>query len=412
VFRSEQKLRHLPFFEEIARHEESEPEWKASTAGLLLLRFVDAWIEEGAHVVDDDGWALRSLHGAVDAIDERNNLRTILNAAIEILADTRVTDMRLLAPRLMAYGQFLEYEANWSLAADVYETLISHAHPTQESDVATQAHLRRGFCLRNTGDLGASVSAYQAAEQLAEAAKDMEGVLRARLGEAKTAIALGNFPKAESILDRMIGIAGEHNFTDLRARALHDRATVAGERGDYQLSIKLAYEALEIAQSPRDRDRILGDIAVLFYRLGVRSAARDAYLILAATAQEQYSRWLATLNLMEVAADDGDEVLFERYRRSVDVSRLPPNLAIQYWLDGGKGLERLGHLPEARVFLERAIAFAEEHSLNQYVFRAEEALRELGRHPVRITHAEPTLQDSEIENIARHISAERAKAGV
>jgi tetratricopeptide (TPR) repeat protein len=412
VHRWEHKLRHQPFFEEIASHEETDAEWKSATAGLVVLRLLDAWIESGTQVVPDDEWALRSVRAAVDAIDSRNNLRSILNSVLDVLHENAAADMRLVGPRLMAYGQLLEYESQWSMASDVYETIISHTHPHEDADTATQAHLRRGFCLRHIGDMAASVAAYHAAEQIAEAVNDMEGVLRARIGEAKTALAHGNLPRAESILDEAIQRASAHNLTDVRSMALHDRATVAGERGDYELSIRLAYEALELTQATRERDRILGDIAVSFHRLGIRSAARDAWLILAATAQEQYQRWQSSLNLMEVSAEEGDSVMFESYRRSVPVSKLPPALATNYWLQGGVALERLGRLEDAREYLECAIAVAEEFEFHHVVFQAEASLRELGRREKAMQSRAASVLPLDLQDVADRITAERDRLRV
>ena len=61
--------------------------------------------------------------------------------------------------------------------------------------------------------------------------------LRARIGEAKVAIARGNMPSAEQILDETIHRATGETFADVRSRALHDRATVAGLRGQYDQAI-------------------------------------------------------------------------------------------------------------------------------------------------------------------------------
>ena len=410
MFSSEHKLRHLPFFEEISRHDERDPAWKAATAGLVVLRLVDAWIEEGPHVVRDDDWALRSVRATIDDVDPRSNLGGILRSVVDVMGESAV-DVRLLPPRLMAYGQLLEYEAQWAMAADVYATIIAHTHPSEDADVAARAHLRRGFCLRHVGDVDASVAAYHSAEHIAEAAGDMEGVLRARVGEASTALMFGNLPRAESILDETIGRAAQHNLTDVRSIALHERAVVAGERGDYELSIRLAYEALELTQSPRARDRILGDIAVSFHRLGVRSAARDAWLILATTAQEQYQRWQSSLNLMEISAEEGDEIMFEYYRRAVDESRLPPKLAANYWLQGGVALEHLGRHSEARRYLERALLVAEEFELNQVAFEVEATLQSSGTR-TRSASADVSTFAPEVQRVAHEITTERERLSV
>ena len=238
----------------------------------------------------------------------------------------------------------------------------------------------------------------------------MVGMLRARIGEAKGAIARGNMPYAREILDETIDRADRHGLGAVKAMALHDRSSVSFLSGEYELAIRLAYDALSGTDSARERDRILGDIASSFFRLGVHSAARDAYLILAATAQEQYTRWLATLNLMEVAAVDGDELLFEQYRRSVDVRLLPAQLEVLYWLQGGKSYEQFGKLNDARAFLEKALSFAEEQEFYQFVFEADAALRGLGSTQRRRVPSS-VLFDEEVETIATRLSAQRQEIG-
>ena len=54
-------LRHLAFFEEIANREEHEPEWRTATAGLVVLRLVDAWLEDGASSVARGSWGVRAV---------------------------------------------------------------------------------------------------------------------------------------------------------------------------------------------------------------------------------------------------------------------------------------------------------------------------------------------------------------
>ncbi len=406
------RLRHLPFFEAIASSDEGDAEWHAATAGLVVLRLVDSWIEDGSRVLEADEWALRSVRVAIDEVRSREKLRTILFGILEVLETAAVAEIAALAPRMMAYGQLLEYDSRWSLAEDVYTTVASHTHPAQEADVASQAHLRRGFCLRQMGELDRSLVAYETAGEIARAANDMVGVLRARIGEAKAAMARGNMPKAQSILDDTIDQAFAHQLSDVRSMALHDRSVVAHLIGDYELAIKLAYDALSTTRSPRERDRILGDIAGSFYMLGVHSAARDAYLILAATAQEQYQRWFATLNLMEIAAVDGQELLFEQYRRSVDVRALPPELEASYWLQAGSGFAELGRTTQAREFFLKAISFAEEYELNQIAFKADSALRDLGVAERRRSLGRPLVADEDVNDIATRLRSSREEIGV
>ena len=76
--------------------------------------------------------------------------------------------------------------------------------------------------------------------------------------------------------------------------------------GEHAEGLKLAYEALGLSTKPTERDEVLEDIAAMFVQLGMHDAARDAHLVLSATAQTKFVRWSATLNLMELASLDGN----------------------------------------------------------------------------------------------------------
>jgi tetratricopeptide (TPR) repeat protein len=163
------------------------------------------------------------------------------------------------------------------------------------------------------------------------------------------------------------------------------------------------------ATNPRGRDRILNDLATAFMRLGVLSAARDAYLVLTVTAQEQWTRWGATMNLMEVASRTGSETLFERYRRDLAEAPLPPFLAADFYVQAGEGYQRLGRTELACGYLERALSLASEHSFNQVVFYVEEALQNLTKPAAPQTI--PLQPSGEVQEIAGAIERLRDLAG-
>ena len=194
-----------------------------------------------------------------------------------------------------------------------------------------------------------------------------------------------------------------------RARALHERANVAQLRGDYELAIKLAYEALERNQSPTERDRILGDIALSFMDLGVYTAARDAYMVLSATAQEEYVRWAADLNLLELAAQTGAETVFEQYRQLLRGRHLPPFLETGFELSTGQAYLKFGQPDRARRHLTRAVELAERHKISQLLFDAEEALHQLEETtPPR--EVEPTIS-LDVAEVAQAIRQLRETVG-
>lgn len=405
-------LRHVAFFEELAQCDDAQERWREVTAGLVVLRLVDGWLQQGSRSVTSDGWSMAAARAAVADISQGVPVRAILDSVLTVLTDSSRVDMHALTPRLLAYGQTLEYGSAWTLAADVYTTVIEHTDPVEDSESAIAAHARLGFCLRTTGDVDGAGKAYQMAGDVAAAANDMMGVLRSRIGGAKVAILKGNLPQAEAILDQTIDAAAEQGFRAVESMALHDRSMTAGLRGDYELAIKLAYRALSCADAERERDRLLHDIATSFYRAGIKSAARDAYTILSSTAQEQYLRWRSTIHLMAIAADDQMGTLFERYRRELDACALPPVVRADFELYAGRGYRLFGQFEEAQVWLGRALGSAQKHGLNQFSFEVDEELSLVTAGQRAAQREAVRCESVELTEIAFAIKSMRETAGV
>jgi tetratricopeptide (TPR) repeat protein len=408
VFDTTGSVRHFPFFTELASLDEGDRAWRAVSAGLVALRLVDAWIEEGSAVIAADGWGVRSVEAAIEEMPEGLPARAILGSILGALKESRGGDLHSIAPRLMAYARSLDLDAKWALAADVYETVIAHAHPVEESDVVITAHLRLAFCQRNLGALDDATASYATASAIANDSDDMFGILRAQIGAAKIAIERGNMPSAERLLDDVIVRASQReDLTDVHAMALQDRAGVAFFRGRYDAAEKLAYQSLELTRDQVDRDRLLSDIALAFSKLGVHSAARDAYLIVEATAQEQYSRWAASMNLMELAAREGAMPVFERYRRSLMTMPFPPAQRAQYHMQTAEGYEALSEYEAAAHAGHRAREIAEQFGFHQVVFEAEALVRRVAQGQRTATRVAEVAVPEPLQTIVDSISKMR-----
>jgi tetratricopeptide (TPR) repeat protein len=408
VFDNKERARHLPFFTELASLDDGDAAWRSVSAGLVVLRLVDAWIEEGAAAVSADGWGVRSVEAAIEEMPQGQPARAVLASVVEVLRTSSTGDMHAIAPRLMAYARALNYDAKWALAADVYQTVISHVHPVEESDTAIAAHLWLAHCQRNMGWLDEAAVSYAAASSIATDVDDMFGILRAQIGAAKIATARGNMPSAEQLLDDTIARASRHeHLVDVHALALQDRANLAFHRARYDLAIELAYASLELTTDPINRDRLLSSVASSFYMLGVHSAAKDAWLILEATAQDQYNRWYASINLMEMAAREGSMPIFERYRRSLVTMSLPPELEAQFYLQTAESYEALSQFEQATSAAARARLVAERYGFNRVAFEAD-AVVERARSGKPSTPLAPEAPvPAALEDIAAQISALR-----
>jgi hypothetical protein len=246
---------------------------------------------------------------------------------------------------------------------------------------------------------------------------DMMSILRARIQEANIAIDRGNLPYAETLLDDTIRRAKESGYPEVRATAIHDRALVANRRGKFDEALVLQYEAFKGVRNQMARDRVLNDLGTSFVQLGVYSAARDAYLVVAATAQEQYLRWTATINLLDVAVYERREPLFEQYRRELDGVSLPAALAPYYFLFMAQGYRAFDKPGLAKAAAARAAEISASHQLGQAEIEAEQLLCDLDADELRAERAERAASRNrtwspEVQYIANAIHEIRTVAGV
>ena len=153
--------------------------------------------------------------------------------------------------------------------------------------------------------------------------------------------------------------------------------------GDLPAALAHGWRAVEVSESDLARTRCLATLAGALGEYGDREAADDAWAIVARTSDEQYYRFYAHDALAYLAALRGDGDAFDAQARLCDELDWENGLRsakaeILYYR--GLGCRALGRAEMAQSWLERAIAFAEEHSFNQVLFHAEGALETLTTH--------------------------------
>ncbi|HMI58654.1 MAG TPA: hypothetical protein VK511_11425 [Gemmatimonadaceae bacterium] len=407
----------MPYFEQLAELPNDSVEWRSASAALVMLRMFDSWMREGAEVVSRESPGLQAVRDQIAAMDVRDSNRRLLMSIVESMVTAENPRIVTVAPRLMAYGRALQHAAKWSLAADVYRTVLAYATPVQDAETVIAANMQLGRCLRVMADWDESLACFAAASQVATMTDDMMSILRARIQEANIAIDRGNLPYAETLLNDTILQAKESGLQEIGATAMHDRAHLALRRGKPTEAVVWQYEAFKGVRNQMARDRVLNDLGASFVQLGVYSAARDAFLVVAATAHEQYMRWTATINLLDVSVHEHREPLFEQYRRDLENSSMPPALAVYYYIYVAQGYRQFDQLSLATAAISRAIEIATANQLGQARFEAEELFDGLKRDQAReareerlITHQ--TTWSPEVEGIAKALHELRTMAGV
>ena len=369
-------MKHLAFFEALADTPEETPAYRAAVAGLLTLRLVDHWVLAGSVMVEPESVSIRSVRQAIMAIAANDPQRELLLGLVNTMQTVREVDMQPVLPRLFAYGELLEKRGVLSLAADAYASVVCLGERDYDSELVIDSNMRLGFCRRMLGALSEAEEAYVAAGKIAKRRNDLARVLHSRIGVAKVAMERGNLPAADQMLGEVAAECATRGFQAVQAMALHDQAAVAIRRGDHARGVCLAYAALERTDPPAARERVLHDIAASFVAMGRFSEARTALLIQEATATSMEMRCAARVNLLSMAAREGDREAFAAYEELLKNDALPAEIEVNYLIERARGIRRFGSVSEAEALLRRASSLASAHGFSRSVFEAEEMLTE------------------------------------
>ena len=398
-------IRHQIYFDTLGSMQEDSASWRSVFAGLSVLRLVDAYASPGP-TTGPANWAqLHAVRAAIEQMSDGDAVRGVLTCVLEEITTRSKVDDTVCAA-LMGYGRALDYEANWGLATEVFSTVAGLAKPERNARLAVEANVAVGGTARRNGDWETSARAYSQAAYIADTLGDRPGVLTVQVGIANTYLAKGNMPQAQTILDDVIVQARDQELPEIQGLALHSRAALASRSGEHAEALKLAYEALNLTAKPADKDVVLEDVAAIFTELGLHDAARDALLVLTATAQTKFVRWSATLNLMELASLDGMEDAFDGYARELARTPLGPWLRSHYLLFLGEGFNRFGRQETAIQALEEAVGFAESNQIHQIAFKAQDAMAAVRSTPRALPNftAPPTWVPDDIATVVRAIS--------
>ena len=404
-------LRHLSYYDYLASLEENTPAWTTTLAGLGVLSLIDA-ARDDKSLIDSDWASVRGLADRVASIREGDPIRRVLMRVVDDLRGAG-PDWSKVNHSLFAYGRALDLDGSWALAVDVFDTVAEIARADRDPQLAIDATTALGGSARRSGDWDRSAEGYAEAAYLADALGDKSSGLTVRIGTANTQMARGNLPAAQLILDEVIAESTKSGLDGVSALAHHGSASIAHLQGRYGDAATLAYKALERATNATVRDNIMADLAAAFYHMGLHDAARDAYLITSMTSRYQWVRWQATINLMEMASNDGDVEAFEAYGRELRNAALDPRLRSYFLLYYGEGCERLGRHDEAVRSIEDARDFATEHKIYQVAHDADRALV-AGEKSARVEAAKKVWANepipAEVANVVSALSQLRAEA--
>lgn len=374
------ELAHAAFVERLGS-DLSDGARAETQAGLAVLRLIDRWaigVLSGQAVPTD---VARSARACV-ASAQPGAIARMLAAVVVAVSDESAERVVAWSAMLQAYGGLLEDAAEWALAADVYGTLIEYARTPNDVERVPAAYDRMGHCLRQLGRFDAAQRAYALGLAIADRAADSPGVLRLRISQANLAgVGRGNWPEAERRLDAVIAVAESAGLDDVLALARHDRGLVATERGRPEDALYFLHAAFLGYRDRIKQQRALNDIARLLRDIGARDGARVVFRVTHECAAQQDVRWLAALNLLDMAVEDGARAEFEQYRLVLSAAPLSARHAAYFAVFLGDGYRRFGRRALAVAAYEQALAVGRRAGMHEIVLRAESALAGVNEAP-------------------------------
>lgn len=353
---------------------EGSPLHHGAHAAFLTLRLLDHWMSLGADMANPEVPANRAAREATNQLAGDDEIRMALTSVLVAIDALHEPDAQPLLPRVFALGKLLEQRGQIAQATDVYMTVTRYVDLSAHIDLAFDAHMRQGFCLRVSGEFDWADQSYATAASLAARARDRVRVIHARAGQAKVEWARGNLPAADEAMQQLADEAEKLDANRVLAMVLHDRSGIARHRGDLQRAIRYAFESFRRTTDRFERERVLMDLAGFLVQVNATESAGDALKLLEISGRSQEIRWSAQIGLMELAAKTGSETTFESYRRRLEGEPLPAVARTSYLLDAGRGLTAFGHFSSARRTLRAALTAAEESGQNQRIFEIEAAL--------------------------------------
>lgn len=381
----ELSMRHLPFINALASAADtSDPVWRDAAGGYLALRFFDCWLEDGPDVIAGDP-GISVLRAEVTAVPDADpSVRETLLTFVTIMSEAKQADPVAVSESLLTYGKYLESAGRLELAADVYRTLAEALDPpsgTIDPGLAATAFVLYGFVSRLLGDFDLAGAAYDRSHTLATQVGDLAAALRARIGTANLLRGRGNLGDSEALLDSVVKEAAAANLSHMQSGALHSRGAARQKRGRYAEAMIDYFASYELAPDETERELILGDLAACALDAGYHRMARDAHRRLADTTHTPILRLSSLINLLEIAARDGDAVEFDRLQRDIQAYAaehpVPVEHAVHLTLHTAHGTERFGTQEAAITAYQIVIALARDAGIHQVEFEAEERLAAL-----------------------------------
>lgn len=365
-----------PILRDVEGNEDDDATARRITSRFLVTRLVRSLVEED-FAMDEESIQYqvegirRELHTAPPSDPERQAWERVLEA----VEDPERLD---LAGAVLELASTVEAQGHHHGALELHRTAYEVAMAAGSVAVAVDAARFQGRVYRRMTEWDDAFRWYEVAGDVARSAGDVGRYALVRIGLGNTYRVRGKMTRAREIYVETLHLAEEIGQRQPQAEAHHGLMVLDRNAGEREEALDHGWHAVQLYPDEQNRLMALQDVASVLVDLGDLGAADDAYSIVAARIGQRDYRIMALDGLAYVAALRGDRSAFVEMLRVLDETEwedtLSPDYRGQLFYYRGLSYQALGELDEARLWLERAVDFAEERGLSKELIRAEQAL--------------------------------------
>lgn len=342
-------------------------------------RLVAGLVEDDLVLPDERRYELasrarESIHGDAEVDAAESSLLGDLLQAYE------VGDVPGLATQCLEAGHAAERDDHAHGALEMYRCAFEMAFALGEPATAIEAARSSGRVLRRRGQWAEADHWYGVALGIAERAELWDLIARTRAGLAVIQKDRGDISAAREGFEGALQAASSAKDADTTASIYQDMMNLEYVAGDLPVAARHGWRAVNTSATDEGRAQCLVGFAWILKELGDFDAAEDAYAVARETSEDFYYRLYAYDGYAHMAALRGDGAAFDV--RAAECDELgwddgPATAKAEILYFRGVSHALLGRCQEARSWLQRAVAFAEEHAFEVVLENSRAALAEL-----------------------------------
>lgn len=188
-------LAYTSYFDTLASlGDAASPEWHTTTAGLVVLRLVDDWLDFGPGFVASNAAYLETVRELIHSIPQDPHLQGLFNHIVTAIERTDPPSIQSLTAPLLIYAQILESQQKLGLAVAVLSPLRKRARQAQDVHTLVTTSLQYARVLCKAAEFDHARAMYDSAALYARSIGDHNATLRATAGQLRLRLARMHHP--------------------------------------------------------------------------------------------------------------------------------------------------------------------------------------------------------------------------